>query len=183
MELRDYSVQNVWWKGKEYVNSHKTVSSYIEDLENMYVLLFIQYFIDLNKRIPDYSKSKKIYFFDPFIYHLFNRIFYFKDSELTPSLVESVAVVHFARFLFKRMPAGRSLSDFVYYWKNKKETDIIVRTEESIFAAEVKYQNKITKDDFASLYHFRKGIIISKDTLIHDDKYPVIPIHLALCLI
>lgn len=84
-----------------------------------------QYFIDLNRNIPDYSKNKKIYFFDPFIYHLFNRIFYFKDSEITPSLVESVAVVHFARFFLKRMPAGRSFSDFVYYWKNRKETDII----------------------------------------------------------
>ena len=165
------------------IKSHRTVSSYIEDLENMYVL-FIQYFIDLNRKIPDYSKNKKIYFFDPFIYHLFNRIFYFKDSEITPSLVESVAVVHFARFFLKQcMPAGRSFSDFVYYWKNKKETDIIVKTEESILAAEVKYQNEIKKHDFASLYHFGKGVIISKDTLIHDDKYPVIPVHLVLSLL
>ena len=41
------------------IKSHRTVSSYIEDLENMYVL-FIQYFIDLNRKIPDYSKNKKI---------------------------------------------------------------------------------------------------------------------------
>ena len=81
------------------------------------------------------------------------------------------------------MPAGRSFSDFVYYWKNRKETDIIVKTKESLLAAEVKYQNEIKKHDFASLYHFGKGIIISKDTLIHDDKYPVIPIHLVLSLL
>ncbi|NOR48499.1 MAG: hypothetical protein GQ533_10730 [Methanosarcinaceae archaeon] len=30
-----------------------------------------------------------------------------------------------------------------FYWKNKKETDIVLRTKEDLFAVEVKYQEKI----------------------------------------
>ena len=165
------------------IKSHKTVSTYIEDLENMYVL-YIQYYLDLNKKVPDYSKNKKIYFFDPFIYHLFNRIFYFKDAEITPSLIESVAVTHFARYFTDLCTSGQwKFNDFVFYWKNKKETDILVKTKDALLAIEVKYQNKITKDDLSSLYHFRKGIIMSKDTLAPDEKYSIIPAHLLLALI
>ncbi len=186
------------------IKSHATVSSYIEDLENLYVL-FVQYHLDLTKKIPDFNKNKKISFFDPFIYHLFNRLFYFREHEINPSLVEAVSVIHFARY-FKdlcSMP-GRSFSDFVFYHKNRREADIVVKTwkreekregkeelgggsggekKEELLALEVKYQNKIIKDDRKSLLPFGKGVIISKDTLKPNENYPVIPVHMLLASI
>jgi len=163
------------------IKSHKTVSVYAEDLENMFVF-FVLYQIDLNKKTPNYSKNKKIYFFDPFISSMFNRMLYFKDVEITPALIEAVAVVHFARFAQKRVPYAK-LNDVAFYWKNKKETDIVLLTEGEPFAVEVKYQERITKDDFASLYHFKEGVIASKSSIKLGGPYSVVPVHLLLAVI
>lgn len=159
------------------VKSHKTVSSYIEDLENMFVV-FVLYFLDIDKKSADYGKNKKIYFFDPLIYHLFNKMFYFKNTEITPSLIEATAAVHFARFGGAQLgnPVGSA-----FYWKNKKETDIVVRTKDALFAVEVKYQEKISTDDFSSLYHFKEGgVVATKSLLVLDKKYSAVPVHLLL---
>ena len=163
------------------IKSHKTVSVYAEDLENMFVF-FVLYYVDLNKKTPDYNKNKKIYFFDPFIFHMFNRMLYFRDVEVTPALIEAVAVVHFARFAQKSFPYAK-LNDVAFYWKNKKETDIVLLTEDELFAVEVKYQEKITKGDFASLYHFKEGVIASKSSIKLDEPYSVVPMHLLLAVI
>lgn len=163
------------------IKSHKTVSSYAEDLENMFVF-FVLYYIDLNKKTPDYNKNKKIYFFDPFIFHIFNRMLYFRDAKITPALIEAVAVVHFARFAQKRFPYAR-LSDVAFYWRNRKETDIVLITEGEPFAVEVKYQERITKDDFASLHHFKEGILASKSSVKLDEQYSVVPVHILLAVI
>ncbi len=34
--------------------------------------------IDFNKKAADYNKNKKIYFYDPFIHHMFNRMLNFR---------------------------------------------------------------------------------------------------------
>ena len=163
------------------IKSHKTVSSYAEDLENMFVF-FVLYQIDLHKKAPNYNKNKKVYFFDPFIFQMFNRMFYFKGAEITPALIESVAVVHFARFAQRRVPYAKS-NDVAFYWKDRKETDIVLLTEDELFAVEVKYQERITNDDFASLYHFKEGVIASKSSIKLDEPYSVVPVHLLLAVI
>ena len=56
-------------------------------------------------------------------------------------------------------------------------------SEDEPFAVEVKYQEKITKDDFASLYHFGDGVIASKSSIELDEPYSVIPVHLLLAVI
>lgn len=158
------------------IKSHKTVSSYVEDLKNMFVF-FVLYFADMDKKIADYNKNKKIYFFDPFIYHIFNRKLYFKETDITPSIVEATAAVHLARFAGSVAAEGR-----VFYWKNKRETDIVVMDGKP-FAVEVKYQEKIAKSDFASLYHFGEGVIASKSELRIDRKYSAIPVHILLAML
>ncbi len=163
------------------IKSHKTVSSYVEDLENMFVFVIL-YFLEPNKKVPDFNKNKKIYFFDPFIYHIFNRLVNLKEGEVTPALIESVAVVHFARLIHKQHPV-MVFNDLIFYWKNKKETDIVVKSGDKLLAVEVKYQENISRDDFQSLYHFREGILLSKSEYRFDEKYPVIPVHIALSLI
>ncbi len=162
------------------IKSHKTVSSYVEDLENMFVF-FVLYFIEPNKKIADYNKNKKIYFFDPFIHHIFNRLFYLKEFEISPELIESVAVMHFARFAQKNVPDAK-LEDVAFYYKNKKETDIVLKISEKLCAVEVKYQNTIKTEDFASLRKFENGLLLSKTLFDLTGKYPSIPIHIALAL-
>ena len=113
---------------------------------------------------------------------MFNRMLYLKEPEITPALIESVAVVHFARYAQQMIPHTKP-NEVAFYWKNKKETDIVLRTKEDLFAVEVKYQNKISKEDFGSLHHFKEGIIATKTTLKIGSKYSVVPMHILLALI
>ncbi len=163
------------------IKSHKTVSSYAEDLENMFVL-FVLYHIDLNKKAADYNKNKKIYFYDPFIHHMFNRMLNFKETEITPALIESVAVVHCARTAKKAFPQA-SANDVAFYWKNKRETDIVLITKDNLLGVEVKYQERISKQDFQSLHHFKEGIIASKTMFKTGNEYSVIPVHILLAVL
>lgn len=163
------------------IKSHKTVSAYVEDLEHMFVFL-VMYFLDINKKVPDFNKNKKIYFFDPFIYHIFNRLLNLKEAKITPALIEAVAAVHFARFAREKHP-NIEFNELVFYWKNKRETDIVVKSDNKLLAVEVKYQEKISKEDLQSLYHFGEGIILSKSEWKKGEKYQVIPAHVMLAVI
>jgi len=152
------------------IKSHKTVSSYVEALENMFVLVIL-YYLDLNKRIPNYNKNKKIYFLDPFIFHVFNNAIFFKSNEIIPSLTEAVVISHLHR-KFQ-----------IFYWKNKREIDAVIKIGKEIFGVEIKYQNKISRVDMRGLYHFKDGIMITKDFLEIMKKYPCYPIYLFLAII
>ncbi len=158
------------------IKSHKTVSSYVEDLENMFVLLTL-YFLRLDKKIPDFNKNKKLYITDPFIYNVFNRKIYFKENEIDSSMIEAVAASNLARLVY------RDLFPSIYYWKNKKEVDIILKIKNDVFPFEIKYQTKISKEDYRGLYYFKKGILVTKDNFIRGDKYSAIPLHLMLAII
>src|SRR3989344_2885666 len=158
------------------IKSHKTVSAYVEDLENMFALIVL-YFLEPNKKIPDYNKNKKAYFSDPFIYHVFNKKINFKEDEILPSLVESIIISNLARL------PGENIPYQIYYWKNKKEVDALIKIKEDIFPFEVKYQEKISKQDYDGLYHFNKGILITKKDLIKGEKYSAIPAHLLLAML
>ncbi len=104
--------------------------------------------------------------------------------EITPSLIEATAAVHFARF-GGAQPGNPIDIGSAFYWKNKygRETDIVVRTKDALFAVEVKYQEKISTDDFSSLYHFKEGVVATKSLLELDKKYSAVPVHLLLAVL
>lgn len=158
------------------IKSHKTVSSYVEDLENMFVLVVL-YYLELSKNVPNFSKNKKLYFSDPFIYHVFNKRIYFKENEITPALIEGTIISNLARLTYN------GLFPNIYYWKNKKEVDALLKIKNDIFPLEIKYQSKISKEDYKGLYYFNKGILITKDALVKGQKYSAVPAHLLLAVI
>lgn len=149
------------------IKSHKTVSSYIEVLENMFAVKVL-HFLELDKKILNYAKNKKLYFSDPFIYHVFGQKIYFKEFEITPALIEAVVVSHLSRF-------GETS-----YWKNKREVDVLLKVKEELFPCEVKYQHRISPQDYAGLHHFQKGILVTRDYLNLGEKYSAVPVHLFL---
>jgi hypothetical protein len=137
----------------------------------------VLYYIDLNKKIPDYSKNKKIYFFDPFIYHIFNRLCYFKETEITPSLIEAVVINN----LSMRSGAGiNKIRKNIFYWKNKKEIDCVLNIEGELLACEIKYQKNITAADWVPLYKFKTGVLATKDYFELKENYAAIPVHVLL---
>jgi predicted AAA+ superfamily ATPase len=153
------------------VKSHKTMSAYIEALENMFVLKVL-YFLELDKKIPNFNKNKKIYLTDPFIFHVFNNLLFLKQDEISPALVEAVVISHIARFY-----------DNVFYWKNKKEVDALVKTKKDLTAFEIKFQSRISNDDWRGLYYFRRGFLITKDFEQIKEKYSAISAHVFLSLL
>ncbi len=158
------------------IKSHKTISSYVEALENMFVLLVL-YFLEPNKKMPDFNKNKKLYFSDPFIFHTFNRKIYFKENEISSALIEATIISNLARLTYE------NLFPNIFYWKNKKEVDALLKIKDDLFPFEIKYQTKITKQDYRGLYYFNKGILITKDYLQVGEKYSAIPAHLFLAMI
>ena len=100
-----------------------------------------------------------------------------KENEISPSLIESAAISNLARLTYEE------LSPSIYYWKNKKEVDAILKIKNNLFPFEIKYQTKISKEDYSGLHHFNSGVLITKDKLDRHKKYPAIPIHLFLSII
>lgn len=158
------------------IKSHKTVSSYVEVLENMFVLLTLHFF-ELNKKMPNFNKNKKLYFIDPFIYHVFNKKLYFKENEINPALVEATVISNLSRLSYEQLPPS------IYYWKNKKEVDAVLKVKNDLLPFEIKYQTKISKQDYKGLYYFNKGIMVTKDFLNKGEKYSAIPAHILLSVI
>lgn len=155
------------------IKSHKTVSAYVEDLENMFVLRVLNFLV-LDKGVPDFNKNKKLYIIDPFVYHVFNKKIYFKENEVSPDLIEAAVISNIARF--------RKESS-IYYWKNKKEVDAILKIGNDLFPFEIKYQNSISRQDYAGLHHFNKGILVTKNMLAKGEKYSAVPAHIFLAVI
>jgi len=55
-----------------------------------------------------------------------------------------VALIHCARTAKKAFPQA-SANDVAFYWKNKRETDIVLITKDNLAGVEVKYQERISK--------------------------------------
>jgi uncharacterized protein len=153
------------------VDTHNTTSKYIESLEEMFILQII-YKMDFSKKIPDYPKSKKIYFMDPFI--LFtclkwinsndNHFEYCKNflSEKKDKICEGIILNHMINLINNKTKSNVfNYSDLIYYWTNKqktKEVDFVYKD----LAIEVKYQNQIKKSDYFALNEFKKSYLITK---------------------
>ena len=114
------------------IDTHNTIAKYAEALEEMFVLNII-FKMDFNKEIPDYPKSKKIYFSDPFViscvYKWVNSTEdnfrkYKNNLENTiDKISEGVVLNHIIRILTKRTKSNVfNYSDVVYYWTNKSKT-------------------------------------------------------------
>ena len=66
---------------------------------------------------------------------------------------------------------------------DKRETDIVLITKDKLMSVEVKYQEKISKQDFQSLYLFKEGIVASKNMFKTGNEYSVIPVQILLAVL
>lgn len=169
------------------IDSHLTISKYINALEEMFVLNFI-YKMDFNKKIPDFPKSKKIYFSDPFIlsacYKWVNSLENNFDAyrkyleENIDKISEGIVLNHLINIIYRGIKSNiYDYKDILYYWTNKaktKEVDFIYKNN----AFEVKYQEKISAEDYKSLGEFKKGFLITKKTF--DKRTFPLPVFLIL---
>lgn len=143
------------------VKSHVTISSYIELLSNLFVV-FPCYFFNIGENKIDFNKNKKIYFYDSFILHMFS-------EKLNISVDKDKIIEGIVGSLLQ----SRNMFDTVLFTKIKKETDFVVCSQkEGKNGIEVKYQNTISKEDFANKRYFNKFSLLSKD-VFDTDTVPV----------
>ncbi len=149
--LLSYSTPVSWdsLAKRSSVKSHVTISSYIELLSNLFVVMG-SYFYDVAQQKKNFNKNKKIYFIDPFILKIFSNRYSIEVKK--EKIVEGIIGVEIKR---------RYGLDESYYTKFKQETDFIVPPKSGF---EVKYQHTISSDDFVNKKYFDSFKIVSKQT-------------------
>lgn len=147
------------------IPSHITVRNYLEILESLYILR--SYWKGYDKA-PAFRKERKVYFIDPFLYHLASyKTTGAKEEKTknTPKIVEGIVGEAIKR---KRD---------VKFLKKRKELDFFFgRT-----GIEVKWQNKASQSDFPK-FPAKNKIILSKNQFI-EGEVNIIPVSVFLALL
>lgn len=193
-ELLRISISAFSWETiakKIDVASHKSVAEYMQTLEDAFALKTV-YQIDVNTGVPCVKKLKKNYFLDHFIQWAMrgwveNWLTYHDTitsliigGDFKGSLAEEIT----ANELFRRFDRNDWLDSRVFFWKNGGEVDFIIQESSELFPIEVKYQKGAGLSDCAMMKKlgFKRGIIVSNETLVMQDGFAVIPLPLFLVL-
>ena len=186
------------------IGSPATISSYVDTLQNMFVLsVFYRYSVESKRGL--FQKDKKIYLHDPFYFHVLNgwvggnRLSFdtairYLDSDINQGImVEGVVANHLIRMAFNISPKKRNFeySDLLYYWRYGKdrEVDFVYSDGADMeIPIEVKFQSRITTRDLDGLINFkrhtrqRSAILLSKDQLSMEGECATVPVSLFLLL-
>jgi predicted AAA+ superfamily ATPase len=162
------------------IGSHNTVHDYLEFLESAFIIKQLYHF-DFSQKKVNYRKNKKIYFIDPFVFHLADwwlnsrsklSVAFLQNNILKSRLIENVVFNH----LFK------SWGNDVFFYRNNYEIDFLDRSH---WMVEVKYRDRVVKEDFTYLSKIKTSynkIVPSKNDLILGDDVKVIPVDFYLLL-
>lgn len=170
------------WEGiaqETSIKSPPTVSSYVELLERLFVVLPL-YAVNPNSNTKEFAKNKKLHLQDPLLWHLFEEWCLERVHNKTEVIVESMLAVHIARHLFKKNKARR-FNDVVSYWKNGSEVDVVAHTGHGVVGFEMKWsdQEKVFTRKAGPI----KPLIYVSKTFFRENPPPVIPLALLLaCL-
>lgn len=191
-ELIRISVSAFGWETivkKIDIATHKTVSEYMEVMEDSFVLKTL-YQIELHTGRQKIRKLKKVYFLDSFIlWSLWGWVDSWlalndkvKQQLIEPETKARLAEAVVANELFSRFDKADWLNSNIFFWRNGGEIDFIVSQEKRLFPVEVTYQNNVSFSDFGEMKKqgFRKGIIVSKNTLDIKDGFLIVPIEMFL---
>ncbi len=151
------------------IGSHVTVKSYLEILENLFVLRKV-FPVDVKKGVEAFKRMRKVYLIDPFLFHTFKRQLTktgIKEEEI-PGLVEGIVAEH----LIRRF--GR-----IFYYCQKRGIDFYLDNA----GIEVKWQRGVDKKDFSAV-ELRNKILLSKDQFeFFDGELIILPVSIFLLLL
>ena len=152
------------------VGSHNTIYDYIDFFESTYVLSQI-YNFDLNQKKVNYRKNKKIYFNDPFIYAVIEAWLSGKPRQtfdyLKPPTTRSQLIENLVYLKLKEKYHD------IYFYREQNEIDFVVND----LLLEVKYQNKIIKEDYKGLIKYPyQRLLITKNTFKREADILLLPV-------
>jgi len=167
--------------------STNTLIDYVTTFSDSFTVYYLEHF-DKNKLTGNPAKDKKLYFFDPFYYHIISKIInlpYIKINKST--LIESLIGAHLIRNFEQGIYQGFSNIEKIFYWKSTKgkEIDFILcRSKNDIIPIEVKYQNIINPIDYITVKKsFKKGIVASKNNFTIEKDIVILPASCFLYLL
>jgi hypothetical protein len=178
---------------REIEKTHITTIDYLEFLEESFIS-FILYAYDFNKKEPKWKGDKKVYFFDPMVFHSIKS--YLKgeeiwdtitatmeDEELQGMLVEGIAISHL--LLHGEIPYLRTAKTFLwsYYDKSGREIDAIIKENGRYSGIEIKYRAQIREIKMGKREPIEKYIILSKENIGEKGETIIIPVDIFLSLL
>ena len=160
------------------IDSHSTVQSYISLFEDIFAVNYVNK-MDYNKNIPDYPKSKKIHFSDPFIFYSVWKWCYgeeknfehFSDKLRLPDFKSKIIEMIVLNDIVKKMEHETKLNNFdykdnVFYWFNKTKTveiDFVIK--KGLRALEIKWTNRTRDKHFKAEKYFDDFRVLTKDKI------------------
>ena len=159
--------------------STNTLIDYVNTFSDSFTLYYMEHF-NMNKLTGNPAKEKKLYFFDPFYYHIISRVINFPYIKISKSsIIESLIGAHLIRNFEQGIYQGFSSIEKIFYWKSVKgkEIDFILsRSRKDIMPIEVKYQNVINPIDYVTIKNsFREGIVVSKNIFFIEKNIVILP--------
>ncbi|MGB9706951.1 MAG: ATP-binding protein [Microgenomates group bacterium] len=150
------------------IGSHITIREYLEILENLFVLRNIFPF-DFRKKTELFRKARKVYFIDPFLFHVFKKTLTKQsvEEEEVPKIVEGIV----GEYLIRKF--GNA-----FYFSGKKEIDFVGEK----MAIEVKWQKKVGFQDFGKV-RLSQNILLSKSNFDFSKKEKILILPVSLFLL
>lgn len=173
--------------------THQTIISYINALQNSYVLQAL-YAYDFNKKMENIKKAKKIYFSDPFIFYSIKSMLsgrsgfelsveYLQREENKGIMVENIVATHLSRV--KENPKMKEPITYLwFYYNDKGEIDFVYKKNDNKYVGlEVKYQEKADIRDIKRIENIKNYILLSYDTYEITENIIVVPVYVFLSLL
>lgn len=192
-----------WNNLNDQVNlgSWKKAEEYVFLLKHTSLVNVVQRYAERdNETMP--HKNKKIYFNDPFYFHILSRppdvaepfagAKKFLESDADRGrLVEGVVASHLVRWAFDNVKNQQTFSsdNCIGYWRgdSDRETDFVLfNVAEPAIPVEIKYSKRVRNADLRGLDNFldttgtKSGLVLSRNELVFEDKHTLVPVSLFL---
>ncbi|MGV8122548.1 MAG: ATP-binding protein [Candidatus Xenobiia bacterium LiM19] len=161
-----------------YAGTHPTVREYIEDAEACFIFDILYKLKNTGKPFRMPRSPKKLYFKDPFIFQAMRAWAMGYPDPFTAGEDFMKDPVNYA-YLLENMVAGhlkRYFGDSIFYFRDEKEIDFVIFDHMQLSAlVELKYQTKINSVNGKVLKKHGGGIVLTRNTLLAQDKILFIP--------
>ena len=154
--MKTYATQVSWIAlAKELsIEHHKTVSDYVAILEDLHAVTVLEALAEHTLSAAP-KKAKKLYFDDPFIFHVVEHMLDRPKADAEPALAETVAVAHFRR------THGR-----IFYIKGHKgEVDLATIRGKTFFPVEIKWTRQIRPQELKQIQMYKDGLILGRNVV------------------
>ncbi|MCD4846477.1 MAG: DUF4143 domain-containing protein [Methanosarcinales archaeon] len=177
--MQSSQLTNYYGFAKSIGIKYDTFMVYLGYLTDVFIVSESRFF---SKSDSTFKKGKKLYLRDHATRNLLiglmnRRLFEFKEE--VGKTVETVVQDHACRLVYRLQRRMQC-----YYWRGKKEVDIVIRVGTVPVPIEVKYRD--SPDDVAGLKEFMQefgskfGIVVTKDIFEVRGDVLFVPLHLFL---